>query len=60
MQIRDTDRIELRLQAVKAAAGMTSGTEDTRNLLIHARWLEEHILTGKSPAEGVVASESST
>ncbi|MDA2911632.1 hypothetical protein MYX04_11985 [Nitrospiraceae bacterium AH_259_D15_M11_P09] len=41
---------ELRLEAVKTAARVSSPYDDVANLLVHARWIADFIQTGRSPA----------
>ncbi len=40
---------EVRLEAVKAASRVVSEYDDIGNLMVHARWLSDFILTGKQP-----------
>lgn len=48
--INVSDKALVRLEAVKAAARVCSPREGVGNLLIHAGWLADYILSGESPA----------
>jgi hypothetical protein len=43
------EEILIRLESVKAAAKVCSDSEGIGNLLIHARWLAEFIISGEPP-----------
>lgn len=54
-----TNKTNIRLESVRLAAMVASPHDGIANLLIHAAWVADYILDGKSPALGTVAETPS-
>lgn len=57
MESRD-GAVEVRLEALRAAARVAQPHDDVGNLLIHTEWIYQFLTTGKSPATDSVIAGS--